>query len=131
MWALILWNSSKYFCQIFPDAHLSKFSPIKILCYTVSTVSWSFLLSFASFLSLLLNPLQKGEKLEKEVSIDCNSFWLRHIILITSHNGFWYITLKQLLNLNIIMKHAPTYNRHDVFYIICFKIARLHTCLNK
>jgi len=36
MWALTSWNSSKFFCQYFPDAHSSKFSPVKILCHTVS-----------------------------------------------------------------------------------------------
>jgi len=63
-------------------------------------------------------PLQKGEKLAKEgqlsaMASDC-------------------ITQKQLLtHVNIIMKHAPLYNRHNVFarmllYIISFELARLN-----
>jgi len=43
--------------------------------------------------------------------------------------AFGYITQKQLLaHVNIIMKHAPIDNRHDVFarvllYIVSFEIA--------
>jgi len=42
------------------------------------------------------------------------------------------VAQKQLItHVNIIMKHAPIYNRHDVFvcvllYIVSLEIARLH-----
>ena len=36
MWALTLWNSSTFFRQKFPDAHSSKFFPVKILRHTVT-----------------------------------------------------------------------------------------------
>jgi len=39
----------------------------------------------------------------KEVTIECNGFWLRH-----TQN-------KLLAHVNIMMKHTPIYNRHDVF----------------
>jgi len=46
--------------------------------------------------------LQKGEKLAKEVLIVWNA-------------ASDYVTRKQLLaHVDIIMKHAPIYNRHDV-----------------
>jgi len=42
----------------------------------------------------------------KEMSIDCNSFWLCH-------------TKTATCTLNIIMKHAPIYNRHDLCFFAC------------
>jgi len=84
----------------------------------LSTAPGSFLLSVALFLSLLF-PYKKVRNLWKRcrssvMASDC-------------------ITQKQLLtHVNIIMKHAPIYNRHDVFahvllYTLSFKIK----CLNK
>jgi len=39
----------------------------------------------------------------KEVTIKCNGFWLCH-----TQN-------KLLAHMNMIIKHAPIYNRHDIF----------------
>jgi len=60
------------------------------------TAPWSFLLFIASFLSLLL-PYKKVRNLQKSVAASD------------------YITRKELhAHVNIIMKHTPIYNRHDV-----------------
>jgi len=88
-------------------------------CYSkegLSTASWSFLLSVALFLSLLL-PYKKVRNSLKR----CRS----------SAMASDCVTQKQLLTyVNIIMKHAHIYNRHNVFicvllYIVSFELARL------
>ena len=92
-------------------------------CYSeevLSTAPWSFF--YPSLLSFLFCSLIKGEKLVKEVPIDCNSFWLHH-------------TKQMFVHMKIIMKHAPIYNRHDVFalvllYIVSSKIDSLHAWTN-
>jgi len=110
--ALVLW------LQIF---HTRKVivSSLRI-CYSeegLSTVPCFFFLSVAPFLSLLL-PYKKVRNSLKR----CQS----------TATASDYITQKQLFtHVNIIMKHTPIYNRHDVFvcvllYIVSFEIARLH-----
>jgi len=44
----------------------------------------------------------------KEVSIDRNSFWLHHT------------KTAACIRVNIIMKHAPIYNRHNDVSCVCF-----------
>jgi len=74
-----------------------------------------------SFLSLLL-PFKRWETHERGVN---RLQWL----LITYKNSCLY-------TVNLIMKHAPIYNRHDVFacvllYNVSFEIARLHAWTNR
>jgi len=59
MWVLALWNSSNFFHQSFPHAHLSKFSPLKILCHTVSKLSWFKISRFKWFQSFQIR-FQEG-----------------------------------------------------------------------
>jgi len=62
-------------------------------------VPWSFLLFFAPFLSLLL-PYKKVRKSQK---------WCQSTAKASD-----YVKQKQVLaRVNIIMKHAPIYNRDD------------------
>jgi len=67
----------------------------------LSTAPWSFFLSITPFLSLLL-PYKNVRNSQKRyqssaMASDC-------------------VTQKQLLtHMNIIMKHTPIYNRHNVF----------------
>jgi len=98
-----------------PDFHARKVTVSSLQnCYSKegsSTVPWSFLLSVACFLSLLL-PYKKVKNLQK----------MCQLIAMASD----YFTQKQLFaHVNIIMKHALIYNRHDVFKCV------LLTCLNK
>ena len=68
----------------------------------LSTAPWSFFLSVTPFLSLLL-PYKKARNSRKR----CRS----------SAKASDYVTRKQLLaHMNINMKHAPIYNRHDVCF---------------
>jgi len=73
-------------------------------CYSkegLSTALWSFFLSVAPFLSLLL-PYKKVRNSQKR----CRS----------SAMASYCVIQKQLLtHVNIIMKHTPIYNRHNVF----------------
>jgi len=95
------------------------------ICYSekgLSTAPWSFFLFVAPFLSLLL--------LYKKV----RNSWKRCRSSTMASNC---VMQNQLLaHMNIIMKHTPIYNRHDVFmrvllYIVSFKIARLHAWANR
>jgi len=88
----------------------------------LSTVPWSFFLSVAPFLSLLLT-YKKVRNSQKR----CKS----------SATASDCVSQKQLLtHVNIIMKHTPIYNRYDIFmhvllYIVSFEIARLHAWTNR
>jgi len=77
-------------------------------CYSkegLSTAPWSFFLSIAPFLSLLL-PYKMVRNSQKR----CRS----------SATASDYVTRKQLLaHVNIIMKHAPIYNK-QMFSCVCF-----------
>jgi len=114
---------------------LQIFHPRKVIvsslwnCYSEEVISaalWSFLLSVAPFLSLLL-PYKNMRNSQKR----CWS-------TVTASDYADYATQKQLLaHVKIIMKHnTPIYNRLDVFarvllYIVSFEIARLHTWTNR
>jgi len=68
-------------------------------------------------------PLQKGENSQKR----CQSSAMASDCITQKRTAYTHV--------NILMKHAPIYNRHDVFlrvlYIVSFEIARLHAWTNR
>jgi len=105
-----------------PDLHKRKVTMSSLQnCYyeeVPSTVP-SF---YPSLLSFLFYSLIKGEKLSKEVSIDCNSFWLHHTKTTACTHKHNYET-----SLSITGKMFSSV----LLYILSFKIARLHVWTNR
>jgi len=71
---LTLWGLSNFFCQIFPHAYSSKFSPIKILHHTVANWKTSWCISLSKNRGMF--RLQSWQKLVNPNFANFGNLWV-------------------------------------------------------